>query len=68
MKIIKADESLENIPVVVLTTSSEEADAIESFKLGVAGYIIKPFEYKKFVDAIRRIAFNQALSELRDGS
>jgi len=68
LKIIKADESLENIPVVVLTMSSEEANAIESFKLGVAGYIIKPLEYKKLVDAIGRIAFNQALSELRDGS
>lgn len=49
LKIIKADEPLESISVVVLTASGEE-DALYGFELGTAGYIIKPFEYEKFVD------------------
>lgn len=64
LKIAKADETLKKIPVVVLTTSSEERDIVESFKLSVAGYIIKPVDYKKFVEAIRTIDLYWTLSEL----
>ena len=48
----KADADLRSIPVVVLTTSTEESSRVESFQLGVAGYIVKDFEFDKFVDAI----------------
>ena len=64
LKIAKADEGLKKIPVVMLTTSKEEQDVVESFKLGVAGYIVKPADYKKFVDAIRTINLYRTLSEL----
>jgi DNA-binding NarL/FixJ family response regulator len=64
LKIAKADETLKKIPVVVLTTSSEERDIVESFKLSVAGYIIKPVDYQKFVEAIRTIDLYWTLSEL----
>ncbi len=64
LKIAKADESLEKIPVVMLTTSKQEQDVVESFKLGVAGYIVKPADYKKFVEAIRTINLYWTLSEL----
>ena len=64
LKIAKADEGLKKIPVVMLTTSKEEQDVVESFKLGVAGYIVKPADYKKFVDAIRTINLCWTLSEL----
>jgi CheY-like chemotaxis protein len=67
LRAIKADERLKSIPVVVLTASTEEQDIIETFNLGVAGYVIKPFDYKKFVDAIRTIALYWTLSELPDG-
>ena len=64
LKIVKADESLMKIPVVVLTTSQEEQDVFESFKFGVAGYIVKPVDYKKFVEAIKIINLYWTLSEL----
>ncbi len=64
LKIVKADEELIKIPLVVLTTSKDEQDKIESFKLGVAGYIVKPTDYKKFVEAVRTIELYWTLSEL----
>jgi len=64
LKIAKADEGSKKIPVVMLTTSRQEQDVVESFKLGVAGYIVKPADYKKFVDAIRTINLYWTLSEL----
>jgi len=66
LKVAKADEVLKKIPVVVLTTSREEQDVVESFKLGVAGYIVKPVDYKKFLEAIRIIDAYRTLSELPD--
>ena len=67
LKIVKADKKLRKIPVVVLTTSGEEQDRIESFKLSVAGYIVKPTDYKKFVEAVGTIELYWTLSELPDG-
>ena len=64
LKIAKADEMLKKIPVIVLTTSEEEQDVVESFSLSVAGYIVKPVDYKKFVEAIRIIQLYWTLSEL----
>jgi CheY-like chemotaxis protein len=64
--IIKADAGLRKIPVVVLTTSSEERDVVESFRLSVAGYIIKPVDYRNFVNAVRTIDLYWTLSEIPD--
>jgi len=64
LKVTKADVTLKKIPVVVLTTSSEERDIVESFRLSVAGYIVKPVDYKNFVDAIRTVDLYWTLSEL----
>ena len=64
LKIIKADEKLKCIPTVVLTTSQEQQDKIESFKLSVAGYMVKSVDYKKFVETIRTINLYWTLSEL----
>ena len=64
LKIVKADSSLKRIPVVVLTTSNEERDIVESFRFGVAGYIVKPVDYRKFVEAIQTIDLYWTLSEL----
>ena len=47
--------ALKLIPVVVLTTSKAEQDKIESYNLGVAGYMIKPVDYLQFVEVIRTI-------------
>ncbi|MCP4689425.1 MAG: response regulator [Desulfobacterales bacterium] len=64
LRIVKADEDLKSIPVVVLTTSQEEKDRLESFKLSVAGYIIKPVDFKTFVEAVEIINRYWTLSEL----
>jgi len=42
-------------PVVVLTTSEEESDIVESYQLGVAGYMLKPVDYKRFIETMRTI-------------
>lgn len=64
LKIIKNDNILKKIPVVVLTTSRSEQDKIESFNLGVAGYMLKPVDYQQFVDVIRIINDYWTVSEL----
>lgn len=64
LEVIKADKTLKKIPVVVITTSNTDQDVVESFELGVAGYIVKPVDYKKFVEAIKVIKLYWTLSEL----
>jgi DNA-binding response OmpR family regulator len=67
LKILKADDELKRVPVVVLTTSRDTEDKIETFGLSVAGYIVKPTDYKKFVEAVRAVDLYWTLSELPDG-
>ncbi|MCP4215313.1 MAG: response regulator [bacterium] len=64
LKIIKEDEKFKCIPVIILTTSSEESDRVAGFKLSVAGYIIKPVEFDKFVEVIKTIDLYWSLSEI----
>ena len=64
LHVVKNDETLKPIPVIVLTTSEEETDRIESFQLGVAGYIVKPVDFHSFVEAIRVLDLYWTLSEL----
>ena len=66
LQVIKHDDVLKSIPVVVLTTSDEDQDKVASFKLSVAGYIIKPVDYRQFVEAMRTIRLHWTLSELPD--
>lgn len=64
LRVIKQDEELRKIPVVVLTTSSEDEDRVESFNLGVSGYMVKPVEYIRFVEVVKIIDLYWTLSEL----
>jgi CheY-like chemotaxis protein len=64
LEIIKSDESLRRIPVVVLTTSKEQEDKVNSFNFSVAGYMAKPVEYRRFVEVMRSIDVYWSLSEL----
>lgn len=61
---VKRDENLKRIPVIVLTTSSEDQDKLESFDLCVAGYMVKPLDYLQFVEMLRAIQTYWMLSEL----
>jgi CheY-like chemotaxis protein len=47
---LRADPELQNTSVVVLTTSNEERDKVEAYKLNVAGYLLKPVTFPSFVD------------------
>ncbi len=64
LKAAKASGSLQTIPVVVLTTSSNDQDKMESFALSVAGYMIKPVNYIQFVETMKTIDMYWTLSEL----
>lgn len=50
---IKAESHCRMIPVVVLTSSREERDIVESYKLGVNSYIVKPVDFEQFTEAVR---------------
>lgn len=52
---IRKDERTRLLPVVVLTTSNEEVDKIESYKLGANSYIRKPVDFEQFVDAVQKL-------------
>jgi two-component system response regulator len=55
LKRLKEDNRTKMIPVVVLTSSREERDIIETYRLGVNSYIVKPVDFEKFVEAMRTL-------------
>jgi two-component system response regulator len=57
LKQIKASPQTQRIPVVILTSSQEERDLIESYKLGVNSYILKPVDFDQFSDVVRQLGF-----------
>lgn len=64
LEVIKHDNELRRFPVIVLTTSEEQQDKLNSFNLGVAGYMAKPVDYKQFVEVMRSIDLYWTISEL----
>jgi CheY-like chemotaxis protein len=52
---IRADERTRLMPVVVLTTSNEDRDRVESYRLGANSYIRKPVDFNQFVEAVRQL-------------
>ncbi|MCK9616695.1 MAG: response regulator [Lentimicrobiaceae bacterium] len=55
LKIIKSDEELKTIPVVMLTSSAMESDLVKSYNLGVNAYVVKPVDYDDFIEAVKKI-------------
>ena len=53
LRVVKGDPRTKVIPIVVLTSSKEESDIVESYRLGVNSYIVKPVDFDKFVVAVR---------------
>jgi CheY-like chemotaxis protein len=64
LHVVKQDPRLKRIPVVVLTTSEEQPDKINSFDLGVAGYMAKPVNYRQFVEVMRTLDAYWTISEI----
>lgn len=52
---LKADERTRSIPVVVLTSSNEQRDVVESYHLGVNSYIVKPVNFESFTEAVHQL-------------
>jgi CheY-like chemotaxis protein len=62
-------EPLRSVPVVMLTSSHEETDVLRSYQLGVNAYVVKPVEFKQFVEAIADLGiFWAVLNEPPPGS
>jgi CheY-like chemotaxis protein len=55
LKTIKQDEDLRSIPIVMLTSSSQEADLVESYNSGVNAYVVKPVDFTHFINAIKEL-------------
>ncbi len=55
LKRIKSDQKLKSLPVVMLTSSREESDLQRSYEYGVNAYVVKPMDFKEFVNAIRQL-------------
>jgi CheY-like chemotaxis protein len=69
LKAIKEDPDLKTLPVVMLTSSREERDLIESYRLGVNAYVVKPVRFLDFVESVKRLgAFWALLNEPPLGS
>jgi CheY-like chemotaxis protein len=54
---VKMDERTKSIPIVVVTSSAEERDRVESYQLGVNSYVVKPIEFNSFVKTISELGF-----------
>jgi CheY-like chemotaxis protein len=59
---IKGDPRTRTIPIVVLTSSQEEKDLVESYELGVNSYIVKPVDFDQFSDCLKQIGIYWLLS------
>ena len=57
LKKIKSDPKTHDIPVVILTSSREERDLIDSYALGVNSYIVKPVDFTQFIEAVQHLGF-----------
>lgn len=65
LKEIKSDPDLKSIPVVMVTSSREETDLVQSYKLGVNAYVVKPVDFNQFITVIKQLGtFWAVLNEI----
>ncbi|GAA3612163.1 response regulator [Flavivirga amylovorans] len=64
LSILKKDEDLRHIPAIILTTSNNQKDLLECYKLGIAGYVLKPLKYEDYVTKIENLLAYWSINEL----
>ena len=64
LTILKSDKSLRHIPTVILTTSNNQKDLLECYKIGVSGYVLKPLKYEDYVAKIESLLNYWSINEL----
>ena len=69
LRAVKHDTVLKSVPIVVLTSSREEQDIVESYNVGVNAYVVKPVDFHEFVNAIKEFGiFWAVINEPPPGS
>lgn len=64
LNILKNDDRLKYIPTIILTTSNNQRDLLECYKIGIAGYILKPLKYEDYVSKIEKLLAYWSVNEL----
>jgi CheY-like chemotaxis protein len=64
LQILKQDPELKYLPTVILTTSQNRADLLECYRIGIAGYIIKPLKYEDYEDKLQKVISYWEVNEL----
>lgn len=67
LRVIKEDEKMRAMPVVMLTSSREEPDLVRAYQLGVNSYVLKPVEFQAFVDAVKNLGVYWTVHNQRPG-
>ena len=64
LKIVKNDPHLKYLPTIVLTTSNNKRDLLECYKIGIAGYVLKPLKYDEYVAKVEKLLAYWSINEL----
>ncbi|GAB1855963.1 response regulator [Flavobacteriaceae bacterium MHTCC 0001] len=65
LNILKKDDVLKYIPTIILTTSSNQKDLLECYKIGIAGYVLKPLKYEDYISKIEKLMAYWSINELK---
>ena len=65
LSILKKDAVLKYIPTIILTTSNNQKDLLECYKIGIAGYVLKPLKYEAYVSKIEKLLAYWSINELK---
>ena len=67
LKELRSNEQLKAIPVVIMTSSHEESDLVESYQLGVNSYVVKPMDFDKFAEMVEEVGLYWLISNKTPG-
>lgn len=65
LNILKNDEVLKYIPTIILTTSNNQKDLLECYRIGIAGYVLKPLKYEDYTSKIEKLLAYWSINELK---